>query len=238
MSEHFLNGTQPLPSLSTGTCSEQIDGFRPCTSVTEASDLDKKSGGNSDDEIKRTYQVHLSRCSSADGKGNDWRSHTDQQHGCRGHRSLSRFAINSRAYERNIKLTKTPICIQGSTPVHSKTTSKPSGSPNCANAGAMESLARLTEDCFSSCSVAGGGEGAGRCRHQMSSTHPFSFANSSRFWSISTAHTFRAPRCFASAQAKMPIVPTPKTRTLFSAFGLETIEASLSVMQGALVVRV
>ena len=104
-------------------------------------------------------------------------------------------------------LTCIDICTQASAPVHSKTTSKPSGSPNCFKADWMHSRVRLS---CSSVVLALYGGGAVK----VWEAKPLAFAKSSRDGLMSMATTRAAPRDFARAQARSPMVPTPKTRTV------------------------
>lgn len=99
------------------------------------------------------------------------------------------------------------IWIHGSAPVHSKTTSKPSSSPNCDIAEEMFSFARLS---CSSVVLALSADG----RQWTSSAKPLVLAKLRRPWLMSMATTFDAPDAFASEQARRPIAPTPNTRTV------------------------
>lgn len=122
-----------------------------------------------------------------------------------------------------------------SAPVHSKTTSKPSGAEKADRKERVVSRAFLSCSSARAAGVVGCGlvedddwegdeqqplvgnwecdddDGVGR--QKTSSANPFFFANSSLEGLMSIATTRDAPVCFASAQARRPMAPTPKTRT-------------------------
>ena len=116
-----------------------------------------------------------------------------------------------------------------SEPVHSRMVSKPSGA---AKEVRMDVDVREARRRASSADEEGvgfveeeGGTGqhpspCGWCcdepgmgRQKTSSANPLVLANSRRWGLMSTATTREAPLCFASAQARRPIAPTPNTRT-------------------------
>lgn len=111
--------------------------------------------------------------------------------------------------------------MHGSAPVHSKTMSKPSGSDSSFKKvctvdlafWTISSRAALIGGTLPLTPEAPGAVGSRGGRQYVLSAQPHSRANSSRFESMSMAQTLRAPKAFASAQARRPIVPTPKTRT-------------------------
>jgi hypothetical protein len=133
------------------------------------------------------------------------------------------------------------IWIADSAPVHSNTISKPSGAPNAESAAIAPSRAFLRISSAScagegwecECDFDEGNDDVGRVllgiaqhasgwfagatppgggRQNTSSAKPFRFANSRRAGLMSIATTRFAPWCFASAHARRPIAPTPKTR--------------------------
>jgi hypothetical protein len=118
------------------------------------------------------------------------------------------------------------IWMTGSAPVHSKTTSKPKGASNSDRAACAFSLARRS--CSSLVLALSVGE-----RQYVCDANPWAFAKSSRVWLMSIATTRAAPSDFATAQARRPIAPTPKTRIFWPGVTLARREAWMRTERGS-----
>lgn len=109
-----------------------------------------------------------------------------------------------------MRLTWIDICTQGSAPVHSNTTSKPSGSLNSWSAAIIDSLRnRIASSVVSAFDLSPAG------RQYTWSAKPFACANSRRDRLMSRATTRLAPFVRASMQASRPMAPTPNTSTVW-----------------------
>jgi hypothetical protein len=116
--------------------------------------------------------------------------------------------------------------MQESAPEHSKTISNPSGTSKCFKAISILILARRNCSSFVFALSTLGGQ-------YVSFAKPLAFTKSKRSWLMSIATMSEAPRDLASAQARIPIAPTPRTRMVWPGETFARRDAWMSTESGS-----